>query len=93
MRRCQLWRAGEQDPDLSSASIGTIHEETVNTELEDDQYIVERLLGKRVHRIRGRKVVQYFVKWKGYPEEENNWVDKGNIHKDLVKEYENVCIS
>lgn len=86
-------RAGEQDPDLPSASLETIHEETVDTELEDDQYIVERLLGKRVHRIRRRKVVQYFVKWKGYAEEENTWVDKANIHKDLVKEYESVSIS
>lgn len=86
-------RAGGQDSNLLSASIETIHEETVGTELEDDQYIVGRLLGKRVRRIRTRKVVQYFVKWKGYPEEENTWVDKANIHKDLVDDYESVRIS
>lgn len=86
-------RAEEPDSDLPSASTKTIHKETVGTELEDDQYIVEKLLGKRMHRIRRRKVVQYFVKWKGYPEEENTWVDKANIHKDLVKEYESVSIS
>ena len=50
-----------QDPELPPASTETIHEDTVSTELEDDQYIVDRLLGKRVHRIRRLQAIRIMV--------------------------------
>lgn len=82
-------RAEQRDPEgPSSASAQVNHEETVDVELDDDQFLVERLLGKRVRRVRKRKVVQYLVKWKGYSEEENTWADETDIHDDLIEEYE-----
>ena len=77
----------------SSSSLQAIHEEKVDAELDDDQYFVERLLRKRVRRIKKRKVVQYLVKWKGYPEEENTWVNDMDVHEDIIKEYENTSFS
>lgn len=52
--------------------------------MDDNQFLIESLLGKRVRRVRKRKVVQYLVKWKGYPEEENTWTDDADIHDDLI---------
>jgi hypothetical protein len=63
------------------------------TQLDDDLFLVESLLGKRVRRIRRRKVVQYLVKWKGYPEEENTWADEADIHEDLIRDYESRSLS
>jgi len=55
---------------------------------EDNQYIVEWLLRRQVvSRGRGRrrrKIIQYFVKWQGYPDEDNTWLDEEDIHEDLI---------
>lgn len=51
---------------------------------EDNQYIVRRLLKRRVHRCRGRKVVKYLVEWKGYGAEHNSWVCEVDIHLGLI---------
>ena len=64
------------------------YEEQGVVELDDDQFLVEGLVGKRVRRFRRRKVVQYLVNWKGYPEEENTWADETDIHDGLVRDYE-----
>ena len=72
----------------SSASAQANYEEKVDAELDDGQFLVDSLLGKRVRRVRGRKVVHYFVKWKGYSDEENTWEDKKDIHEDLIEDYE-----
>jgi hypothetical protein len=55
--------------------------------LEDDQYIVERILSHYVDRPKGYKkgITQYLVKWEGYPDEENSLVNE--IHEDLIKAY------
>lgn len=59
--------------------------------LDDDQCIVERLLGRQVvPRGKGRRkrmVAQYWVKWQGWSDEYNEWVDEGDIHEDLVAAY------
>lgn len=61
--------AGERDSEHpSSAFTQANHKGQDDTELDDDQFLVESLLGKRVRRIRRRKVVRYPIKWKGYPE-------------------------
>lgn len=58
---------------------------------EDDQYIVGRLLRRKViSRGKGksrRRVTQYFVQWQGYLDEHNTWVDEDNIHEGLIAAY------
>ena len=48
----------------------------------EEEYEVEAILGSR-HHGRGRKL-QYLVKWKGYSEAENQWVDAKDIHMDQL---------
>ncbi|KAI0425914.1 hypothetical protein F5Y09DRAFT_351796 [Xylaria sp. FL1042] len=59
--------------------------------LDDGQCIVERLLGRQVvSRGKGRRkrmVVQYWVKWQGWSDEHNEWVDEDDIHEGLVAAY------
>ena len=52
---------------------------------DDGQFIVERLVRKRVRRVGRCKKVQYLVKWEGYPHNENTWEDETDIHEDLIK--------
>jgi len=34
--------------------------------------------------------LQYLVKWKGYPDSDNEWVDKKDIHVDeVIREFKN----
>ena len=54
---------------------------------DDCQFIVERLVRKRVRAVGRRKIVQYLVKWKGYPEDENTWEGETDIHDDLIKAF------
>ena len=54
---------------------------------DDYQFIIERLVRKRVRAVRRRKIIQYLVKWKGYPEDENTWEDETDIHNDLTKAF------
>ena len=30
----------------------------------------------------------YLVKWKGYPESDNSWVPRSNLHPVTIEEYE-----
>jgi len=46
----------------------------------EEEYEVEKILDSRRFG-RGRKL-QYLVKWKGYPDSENQWVDKDDIFAD-----------
>ena len=48
----------------------------------EEEYKVEAILGSRRHG-RGHKL-QYLVKWKGYSEAENQWVDAKDIHTDQL---------
>ncbi len=51
-----------------------------------EEYEVEHLVNHRRH---GRsRTLQYFVKWKGYPESDNTWEPLQNIHApELLKKY------
>ena len=44
---------------------------------EDDVYRVEKVLRKQ----KRKGVVEYFVKWKGYPDKFNSWVVESDISK------------
>ena len=46
----------------------------------EEEYEIEEILQSRRHG-RGCKV-QYLVKWKGYPDSENQWVDWEDLHAD-----------
>ena len=52
-----------------------------------EEYKVEAVLDKRHY---GRKKkCQYLVKWKGYPDSDNEWVDHTDMHTpEAIKEYE-----
>jgi hypothetical protein len=54
---------------------------------DDCQFNVERLVRKRVRTVRRHKIVQYLVKWEGYPDDENTWEDEIDIHGDLIKAF------
>lgn len=46
---------------------------------EDDVWQIDKILRTRVVKKGRNKIKQYFVKWFGYPEEFNSWVDEGDM--------------
>ena len=53
----------------------------------EEEYEVKAILDSRTFG-RGCKL-QYLVKWKGYPESENQWEDTNNVHSnDLVCQFQ-----
>ena len=57
---------------------GTFYEAELQKVIkEDDVYRVENVLRKR----KRKGAVEYFVKWKGYPDKFNSWV----AEKDILK--------
>jgi hypothetical protein len=55
--------------------------------LENDEFIVERILSHKVDRPEGwkKRIPQYLVKWEGYPDNKNSWVH--DIGEEPVKAY------
>jgi hypothetical protein len=52
---------------------------------EDDQYLVEALLDKRIT-ARGR--TEYLVRWQGYGPEWDTWTAAADIEEGLIHDYE-----
>jgi hypothetical protein len=54
----------------------------------EEEYEVETVLASR-HFGRGKKL-QYLVKWKGYPDSDNQWINKEDIFADdAIREFKN----
>ncbi len=54
----------------------------------EEEYKVEKILDTQQFG-RGWKK-QYLIKWKGYPDSDNEWVDKKNVHApEVIREFEN----
>jgi len=59
-------------------------------DLVDDQeeYKVEKILD--LQHFGRRQKLQYLIKWKGYPDSDNKWVDKKDIHaEEVIREFKN----
>ncbi len=53
-----------------------------------EEYKVKKILDSRQFGRTCRR--QYLIKWKGYPDSDNKWVDKRNIHApEVIREFEN----
>src|SRR5258708_29122929 len=51
------------------------------------EYKIEKITDKQ-HFSKGQRL-QYLVKWKGYPDSDNQWVNKRDMHADeAIREYE-----
>ncbi len=53
-----------------------------------EEYKVEKILDSQ--QFGRRQKLQYLVKWNGYPDSDNEWVDKKDIHADnAIREFKN----
>lgn len=52
-------------------------------EPEEELYTVERILDER----RGRKGVEYLIRWQGYLPEDDTWEPAGNIPNEVIRTY------
>jgi len=54
----------------------------------EEEYKVEKILDSQ--QFGRRQKLQYLVKWKGYPDSDNEWVDKDDVHaNEAIREFKN----
>ncbi len=54
----------------------------------DEEYEVEKILDS--WQFGRRHKLQYLVKWKGYPDSDNEWVNKNDVHvNEAIREFKN----
>jgi hypothetical protein len=56
----------------------------------EEEWEIERILHKRILKRRRKEIIQYLVRWKGWPPEYDQWYDIAKLENamDLVHEYE-----
>lgn len=66
--------------------IGIFYEDEIQKvdKPSDEFWQIEKIIKSRVVKRGKKKFKQYFVKWFGYPDNMNSWVDEGNL-KDFQK--------
>src|SRR6266702_1016113 len=73
-----------RETDLHGSNYSRLAPDLVDNE---EEYEVEKILDTRQFG-RGQKK-QYLIKWKGYPDSDNEWVDKKNVHApEAIREFE-----
>ena len=63
------------------------HVDDMEEDGAEGEYVVEKIIKSRV---RGKRKKEYYVKWKGYDDEENDntWEPADNLHPELVADFE-----
>jgi len=58
----------------------------VPSEEEEPEFAVEKIVS---HRVNKKGKLEYYIKWKGFPNEENTWEPTKNLNcEDLIEKYE-----
>src|SRR6266702_1814140 len=55
---------------------------------KEEEYEVKKILDSQ--RFSRRCKLQYLIKWKGYPDSDNEWVNKNDVHaNEAIREFKN----
>ncbi len=74
-----------QETELHGSNYSRLAPDLVDNE---EEYEVEKILDSRQFGRRRKK--QYLIKWKGYPDSDNEWVDHKDVHApEAIREFEN----
>ncbi len=74
-----------QETDIHGSNYSRPAPGLVNNE---EEYEVKKILDSRQFGRRRKR--QYLIKWKGYPNSDNEWVDKRDVHApEAIREFEN----